>query len=269
MMAKTKKYASFDELEVAVREYLATLDDTALNDPEAPSPLAYLELQAAGRADLAEGCMANGGYLAVSNRLGVRVQSRAPSPPTAAMPKLGELEAEPVATVSLSASAKEDKMAADLARLAARAAEPAEETTTRKSAQPTSYGDRLAPLKVKRSSSEAAAGKAASEPTDGPLYGLGRYLRLDGLQRANLALLVLLIAGGFGKTSAQVLDAGLVQTAQLGASALCVAHLLIAAYGTFLASTAGPEQQPVFWFFKLSLTGAGGLAELKGGLDKR
>ena len=45
-----KNLDTFDELAGAVKSYLSTIEPAALNDPEAPSPLAYLELRNAGRA---------------------------------------------------------------------------------------------------------------------------------------------------------------------------------------------------------------------------
>ena len=63
-------FSDFSAFEKEVRSYLQTLSDEALNDPEAPSPLSYTELQANGRVDLVEGAMQYGGYLAVSSKLG-------------------------------------------------------------------------------------------------------------------------------------------------------------------------------------------------------
>ena len=123
-------------------------------------------------------------------------------------------------------------------------------------------GDRPTPLKVRSAAAAAPSGGA----DDGPFSGLGRYVRLDGLQRANALVLAVLLAAGYGRSSAGVLDLETMQTAQLAASVLCVAHLLIAGYGAFLASQApGGKQNPVLWFVKLALTGVGGLVELKKG----
>ena len=258
------KFADFSELEAEVRAYLATLNDTAINDPDAPSPLAYLELQSAGRVDLVEGCMQHGGYLAVSEKLGVRVKRRVPAPPSAPRPLFGGVdddEADSGAGVMLSAAAKEDKMAADLIRLAAKGSAPAAPVPPpAPQSQPARVGDRLSPLKVASAAEAAGDGKQSEK---GPLYGLGRYIRLDGLQRANAVLLAGLLAAGFGRSSVDAFDPGLVGTAQLAAIVLCVAHLLIASYGAFIAATAaGGEENAALWFVKLAITGAGGLREL-------
>ena len=250
-------FAEFSVLESEVRAYLATLDDTAINDPDAPSPLAYTELQAAGRVDLVEGCMQHGGYLAVSRKLGVRVQASVLAPQVAQKPLFDydDDKADTGAGVMLSGAAKEDKMAADLIRLAAKASEPAAPVVAPKAP----VGDRLTPLKAPA----AAAAAGDGEQDKGPLYGLGRYIRLNGLQRANAGLLAVLLAAGFGQSSAEALDPGLVGTVQLAATVLCVAHLLIASYGAFVAATAADGKQNAgLWFVKLAITGVGGLLEL-------
>jgi hypothetical protein len=107
-----RKFAEFPVLETELREYLSTLDDAALHDPDAPLPLSYLELQSAGRADLAEGCMQHGGYLAVSDRLGVRTsrtapnqrRRSAPNQPSAPPPVFGGVDTASAAGVTLSAA---------------------------------------------------------------------------------------------------------------------------------------------------------------------
>jgi len=67
-------YASVDELKTAIGEYMAGLPAGAADDPSLPSPLNYNELNYNGRPDLVEGCMAHGGYLALSNELGIPVR---------------------------------------------------------------------------------------------------------------------------------------------------------------------------------------------------
>jgi len=69
-----KKYASAAELDAAVCAYVAALPAGAVDDPTLPSPLNYKELNYSGRPDLVEGCMQFGGYLQVSQRLGLPVR---------------------------------------------------------------------------------------------------------------------------------------------------------------------------------------------------
>lgn len=73
MMAKAS-YKTVGELEGAIKAYIAELPEGALDDPTLPSPLNYKELNFNGRPDLVEGCMAHGGYLKLSNELGIPVR---------------------------------------------------------------------------------------------------------------------------------------------------------------------------------------------------
>ena len=63
-------FRDFEAFSSEVSAYISTLNETARDDPDFPSPLAYVELQRAGRTDLVEGCMQYGGYLRVSEQLG-------------------------------------------------------------------------------------------------------------------------------------------------------------------------------------------------------
>jgi hypothetical protein len=248
-------YANFDDLERDVRAHLATLSEAELNDPDAPSPLAYLQLQAAGRTDLVEGLMNFGGYLVVSEKLGVRTQ-RAAAVPSVVNAWTQPAEEIPDVGVVLSAQGKEDKMAADLERLAASGGLRASRGAQGTSVRPGAGGDRLTP--IPRGVAPAKAGPQSDEMQ----AGAGRYLRLDGLERANAALLCATLAAAFGQTSSEVLDAAVVDVARLGAAVLVLAHGVIATYGAFAASSA-PDESAVGWFAKLSFTGLGGLRELK------
>mmetsp|Transcript_1252 Transcript_1252/g.2891 ORF Transcript_1252/g.2891 Transcript_1252/m.2891 type:complete len:106 (-) Transcript_1252:134-451(-) len=68
------RYESVEQLKAALREYVDNLPDGAVDDPTLPSPLNYKELSYNGRDDLVEGCMAFGGYLKLSNALGLPVR---------------------------------------------------------------------------------------------------------------------------------------------------------------------------------------------------
>ena len=73
MMAKDP-YPTVELLEAAVRQYIDEMPEGQKDDPTLPSPLNYKELSFHGRDDLVAGCMAHGGYLKVSNDLGVPVR---------------------------------------------------------------------------------------------------------------------------------------------------------------------------------------------------
>ena len=263
MVAKMKTFADFEALEDELRGYLATLNSTALNDPAAPSPLAYIELNNAGRSDLANGIMSFGGYIEVSQRLGVRLKAVAAVPvvenPWVQPPAETDLAG---AGVVLSASAKEEKMAADLERLASGMSPLVSGGGGQSEAAATR--DRLSPLTLRNAASDAADGRSPQEE------GGGRYVMLDGLQRANALLLVGLLAVGFGRTSAQSLDEQTVGAVQLAFCVLAVAHLVIACWGAFLASrSAEASESAPLWFAKLTVSGLGGLLELNRRLERR
>ena len=269
-------FASFEAFEAEVRAYLATLDDEALHDPDAPSPLGYVELKANGRVDLAEGCLQYGGYLAVSKQLGVRLQKRAPPPPSS-LPTFGGNEAEEGAKMTLGFSGKEEKMAADLARLqtsatataTATAAEEEQLSSRGSVAYAARSDERPTPPPRGSAASAGADGRtAAAGATDGA-DGVARYARLNGLQRANVLLLVFALGAGFGRTAQQVLDPSIVHTAQTAGLVLGVAHVVVAAYAAFAASTSprAEDENAALWFFKCLVSGPGGLLELRQRLD--
>ena len=79
---------------------------------------------------------------------------------------------------------------------------------------------------------------------------------------------MLLLAGGFGRTSAQLVDdAGALDAVRLAAEALGVTHMGLAIFGAVLAAGSASGENPVLWAIKLGFTGVGGFAELKRTLD--
>jgi len=278
---------SYDEFEVLasdIRDYLGQIDPKLLEGPGAPSPLAYTELQRNGRTDLAEGCMKHGGYLKVSEALGVRVNLVAPPPPPAAPRFLPEDDSVGFG-LALSASARESRLVDNVDVSAASNATP---------------GSMAAPLPRDRLMPLEAASSPRQKDSDSPVrplqWDVARATKLDSLQRASVLLLLVLASFGFGKSSGSVLDATAIASAQLGAEALLVAHLSMAAYAALLViqggqlgepstvatTLANPSRQqgipasdtpslegvppigpPGFWFFKVALSGAGGLRELR------
>lgn len=272
---RSMQFDDFNELATEIRAYLAQLDDSALKDAEAPSPLSYTELNAAGRTDLVKGCMKHGGYVSVSRQLGVRVK---PAPPPST--KESQFATRPLendeiaASLTLAGSAKEDKMVADLARLAARSQQSSTPSAEAGKAEVNSAAEkrlgspggstRLTPIPSRSGQGSSAVGSQSSEG------GVWRFLRLDGTQRAGMATLVCMAAAGFGRTSVEVLDADLTTTLQLAFGAVALGHLVIGAYALLLASraTAPAGSSPPFWLVKCMLTGAGGLRELQRELDE-
>ena len=133
------------------------------------------------------------------------------------------------------------------------------------------------PLTQKELSNYAFEGLTpAPLPTGGPDYrrppppppGAIRLVRLNGLERANFLLLIVLVASGFGSSSAQVWDPALVGTLRLAASGLLLGHAAVAVFGVTLVLGAPPpergqEKLPALWFLKLLVTGPAGLFSLQ------
>jgi len=69
IVAMAKGFDSIDEVEAAVRSYIAGLPEGQADDPELPSPLDYTELKFNGRPDLVDGLIAFGGYIKMSKQL--------------------------------------------------------------------------------------------------------------------------------------------------------------------------------------------------------
>mmetsp|Transcript_65835 Transcript_65835/g.109423 ORF Transcript_65835/g.109423 Transcript_65835/m.109423 type:complete len:289 (+) Transcript_65835:20-886(+) len=256
---RSASFEDFSVLEAEISSYLSTLNRSALEDPSAPSPLAYLELRRNGRADIAEGCMIHGGYVRVSEQLGVPVRLATPKEKTRP-PRFLQIEDERGA-IALSRFSKE-------ARLSKSANESALSTSTSRERnfdatvepRPFVAGTVNGPTVVKHVEAE---------------WSLARFVQLNGVQRISVMMLVCTLAAGFGKSSTQVLDGSTVAALQSGSLALLLAHTLIAAYGTTLVSRSSgtafnkPIGPAPLWFVKLLLTGAGGLQEVRRQLDEK
>ena len=191
--------------------------------------------------------------------LAVRVNVQAPSSPSPP-PSLGGAD-EPEPSLTMSATAKEEKLAAQLDAMRQQVAGSASTTgddaasssggSDGRSAGPVllGYGARPGGGAVGSNSASVGAGRG------------GNLLQLDGIQRLNLAGVVLLFAAGYGRGSAEVLDVATVESLRLAALAFAVAHVCLAGFGTLLAVQSGEAAAP--WVIKILLTGAGGLQELR------
>uniref|UniRef100_A0A7S0JKK3 Uncharacterized protein n=1 Tax=Calcidiscus leptoporus TaxID=127549 RepID=A0A7S0JKK3_9EUKA len=265
------RYQDFEVLKREIRSYLTTLDPGILNNPAAPSPLSYVELQRNGRTDLVEGCMLHGGYLKVSDALRVRV-SLAPPKEIGTTP--GFLKEEGEVGLVLSASALEARLSEPVTAPAVSVPAKSAPTTG------TMPRDKLMPLKT--TSSDAVGPAAEGVAARAPRRNGALALRFDGLQRASMLLLLVLVSLGFGKASSEVADASTLGVVQLAATALLIGHFSMGFYGALLVAKGGkaaelksgalalgdPAQQastgpPAFWLFKVALTGVGGLQEVR------
>ncbi|KAL3911834.1 MAG: hypothetical protein SGPRY_008545 [Prymnesium sp.] len=194
-------FRSYEELKEAASAYLATLNETTLTDDSLPSPLSYTELQNNGRVDLVEGCMEYGGFVKVSEDLGVarlvvRLTFASSLDPTP-VPSLGKAEDDPQTGLVLSAAAKEERLAQQLVDM--QSTDDNSDKAAGGSSSRSWQSSSLSPLGKKSASSEARV-RASTNTEDAGIP----MLQLDGLQRANLAGVALLLSAGFGQSSEQV-----------------------------------------------------------------
>lgn len=206
------RFADAAAFEAAVRAYVSTLDEKELQDPAAPSPLAYAELQRNGQLDLVAGCMEHGGYIQVSKRLGVPLRLPKEAEQPADAPRFIEA-LPPTLGLKLSGSKREADLAAAVQTLdLTRAAAPAPAGVR--------GGVVYEPTPLRLPRPKAAPSDIISSSTDArPRWELAWVFRYDGSQRAWLVFLVWLSAAGYGRATAEVLEPGIVSTMQATAQA--------------------------------------------------
>lgn len=206
--------------------------------------------------------MEYGGYLKVSEELGVRVRFETALEELKPF-TLGGGDDEPETNLVMSAAAKEDRLAQQLQAMQARAAGTSDEGEESIACGATRswQSSALPPLRSGAQAGTQATPSAGAKPSKAPEAGVP-LLMLDGLQRTSMAALALLLSAGFGRSSAQMLDPGLSEALRVASLAFCIAHSAMAVYGGFLAAQSG--ESALAWFLKILFTGAGGLNEIKG-----
>eukprot|EP00967_Tisochrysis_lutea_P113341 scaffold179822_cov31-Tisochrysis_lutea.AAC.16 len=200
----TMRFEEYEALEVELRAYLAALEPQDALD--APSPLAYAELTRNGRLDLVEGCMAHGGYIAVSKRMGLPLRFAnlidAPAPQT---PRITE-ELPPTIGLKLSGARREEEMAAAMVK--AEASKSGCETRTVEKG-----GTIYEPTPLNLPSSTKGTAGADSQPS----WQFAWLFRFDDAERASLLLFTWVSAVAYGRSSASLLDDGLLTALQIAA----------------------------------------------------
>lgn len=238
-----------------IRAYL----DGNAEAANSPSPLSYVTLREAGRTDLVEEIMDAGGYIIVSQQLGIRVDAayasyKAPLRPDE-LPSVFSAKDEP-GSLTLGAGL-EARLDVDIRSL------PPPRVTVDGDFSPERRSGNLysGPDPVPSAEAVASIGKDIVVIRD-EVIPPGERLTLDLGMRAGTLLLVATAAVGFGRASSGVLDANVVGAVRAGSEALLVAH-------TFLACYAGAVLAPQFgrngplWGAKILLSGPLGLSSLK------
>lgn len=209
----TMRFDDAAAFEAEVRAYVSTLDEQAMHDPAAPSPLAYAELQRNGRVDLVEGCMEHGGYIQVSKRLGVPLRLAKPADLSSDAPPRFSEPLPPTIGLKLSGSKREADMAASVQALdlagAATAAAPAVGNG----------GVVYEPTPLQLPKIETAGSVSV------PRWELAWLFRYDGAQRAGLVFFAWLSGAAYGRATAELLEpsvaSALQAAAQVSSSSIC------------------------------------------------
>ncbi|KAG5182434.1 hypothetical protein JKP88DRAFT_348878 [Tribonema minus] len=243
----------------------------------APDPLEYSELRAYGYQYLVEPIMNAGGYIAVSNRLGVHVtpksrRRRAAFAP-GEEPKLLRPSDAKEGFLALG-SALDERMEAAAAAAPQRAAERSarlfekqalmdadERAARRDAAEAAPVYRRAAPEVV----AARAAADAAADAADAAALPRER-IGLSALQRAYVLATAVSAAVGFGRGTPAAVDVGLPEAAVQAAAAVGFALLLANAGSAVLSARMASRggRGVVHWALKGALAGPVSVAELRG-----
>ncbi|KAJ1640226.1 hypothetical protein T492DRAFT_930375 [Pavlovales sp. CCMP2436] len=256
MAPKAPHFASVEQLEAELRAYLGGLPADELSDDSRPPPLAYSELSRNGRDDLARASMEFGGYIQLSNRLGVRWRL----PPKEVRVPLQEVNNFDASKATRTGFLKLGN--------ALRATEDVLET---KKLSDFERSESKSTELVRQQ--QVARSKLASliQPTQKPYVNEedklpGRQLLVDLQmslpQRASTVLFVWALGLAFGPHPALPLDAEtalVVRTIALGWGGL---HSALGIYAAVVASRQ--QRSAPVWLFKTALAGFPSLAEVVG-----
>jgi hypothetical protein len=253
---KPAQFATVDELEAELREYVKALSPDALSDELLPPPLAYSELSRNGRDDLALAVMENGGYIQFSRRLGLRwLLPKGPvKEPAIEVNNFDPTEALRSGFLKLgnARTATEDiletKKLSEFERREANA-------------------ERARELKVGRgtlvSLIEPAQKPYVNLEDETPARQLLIDLQMTVPQRASAVLLAWTLAAAYGAHPMLTIDDATTLLALRAASGVWVAvQLGLGGYAALLAREQ--ERNALVWFFKTTISGAIALDELRG-----
>jgi hypothetical protein len=250
------------ELEAHIRAYLSENSAAAAE----PSPLAYLTLRNYGRTDLIEPIMNNGGYIAVSRALGIRVDNtystyRPPRRPEE-LPSMFS-KADGAGTLALGAGL-DQRLNVDVASIKPMPPlVPETATVSGNEAYVSVRSGELPyiPEPVPTAEEVAAIGRDIVIVVD-DVVEEGERLALTPLMRVGTLLLVVTAALGYGRASSGLLESGVLEALRAGSAALAVGHALLAVYA---AAVVAPKfkRSAAVWGLKVLLSGPAGISSLK------
>ncbi|GAB0489585.1 hypothetical protein MMPV_000809 [Pyropia vietnamensis] len=286
--------AEWTALEADLRAYLAspaalppplsTVDDSesaGTAPPRPPMPLAYANLVAAGRYDLADRIGRAGGYVAVSRRLGLPIDVRPPP--------VGPTSADVAARIAaraafrgeepggegrgfLTLGAARDARVGNPTALAAGAARA--RTAATGSGRVVATGrtlsgprsDKLTPLRKGETAVTATAVADGGAPLLAPPAAPVERVEFDAAARIGLVLVTALSAAAYGRATGELLSAGTLSPAvvdgfRVTARAAVAAHLLSAPVAAVLAGGRGRRRGA--WAAKAAAGGLMVVAQLR------
>ena len=219
-------------------------------------PLSYAELRRLGFSDLVEPIMDLGGYVAVSNALGIEVASLPPPPPPL---ELALMQKEEVKGMALGASLENMMASADFTK-----GRESPATDLDDNLPPRARGMTLAPAKYERVRVRARGDDEVMENEEG--IPAGRHVELTLSQRLYAVVMAACFALAWGHASDEALSRGLLDVAVRGGCqdasfGLAAASALSAVLSVRLALERG--RSVPYWLFKSALAGPASLLELR------
>lgn len=254
----------------------ADADADAAAAARPPMPLAYTNLVAAGRYDLADRIGRAGGYVAVSRRLGLPIDVRPPP--------VGPTDADVAARASaraafrgeapgggggfLALGAARDARVEDPTAVAAAAARTSATGTGQGGAvagraPPRPRSAALTPLRRGAAAAARGGGGGGANPPSPPAV---ERVTFDAAARVGLVLLTALSAAAYGRSTGELLAAGAlpavaVDGARAAARAAVLTHALSAAAAAALAGARGRRRGA--WAAKAAAGGVLVVAQLR------
>lgn len=247
MVAEDKGDESLRTLEADIREFLSQLPDDVTN------PLAYVKLRREGRLDLVSRIMDAGGYIEVSQRMGIPVDESQFVPP----PKTLQTTTEPLfqteeqgASIAVGQSL-EDKL---------NNIEDAMKTDSRPSGDKTRGYVRMDDVpsadELIAQNQQISPRIVDKQPIEGEDLFLTTPIRLGLLTLASFAAI------GFGRASDAVVSSDVVSLCRSIAAGLACVHCIL---GTYVALILAPgmKRSPSLWFVKVLLGGPLAVSQLR------
>lgn len=242
---------AFREVESDVREYLNSCAD------DEKSPLAYVTLRKNGRVDLVSRIMDAGGYIQVSQRLGIPLEERF----TKTLPATSAFDSQPSlsnnfdydASIAIG-KALEERL--DTIEDVVKDTKPGEKGTAMR------YVNAVNTDRVPSAEQIIRQNESYAPPIVDEYVPEGERMNLSFPMRIGMLSLVVSIALGFGRASQGIISEDIIQLCQRITGGLAVAHVMVGLYGGFVVAPS-LRRNSLLWAAKVVLSGPLGLRELR------